>query len=133
MNGRDPSRREFLVRSLSGVGGAWVVANYSGIEEAAAFAQQAAPAGRSAAFTFLTSAQAADVEAMASRIIPTDSTPGAREARVVVFIDRILTTFEKGAQQDYTKGLGELAARRSSSIRRRAALPRFPPPIRSKC
>ena len=58
---------------------------------------------------FFTAAQAAEVEAMAAQIIPTDSTPGAREARVIVFIDRILNTFEKESRQDYTKGLGELA------------------------
>jgi len=28
---------------------------------------------------------------------------------VIVFIDRILNTFEKESRQDYTKGLGELA------------------------
>jgi gluconate 2-dehydrogenase gamma chain len=47
---------------------------------------------------------------MAAQIIPTDATPGAREARVIVFIDRILTTFEKDAQSEYTKGLAELTA-----------------------
>ncbi len=46
---------------------------------------------------------------MAAQIIPTDSTPGAREARVIVFIDRILTTFEKDAQDAYRKGLDLLA------------------------
>lgn len=105
MNGREPSRREFLFRSLSGVGAAWALSNTAGIAEAAAFAGQA---GATPRFTFLTAAQAADVEAMAAQIIPTDSTPGAREARVVVFIDRILTTFEKDAQPEYSKGLVEL-------------------------
>ncbi len=47
---------------------------------------------------------------MAAQIIPTDDTPGAREARVVNFIDRALTTFEKGRQADYRTGLDELAA-----------------------
>jgi len=108
MSGRDRSRREFLVKSLSGVGAAWAVANYAGIEEAYAFVQQAAKSG-TPSLAFFTAAQAADVEAMAAQIIPTDSTPGAREARVIVFIDRILNTFEKGSRQDYTKGLGELA------------------------
>lgn len=108
MSGRERSRREFLVRSLSGVGAAWAVANYAGIEDAYAFVQQSGKAGP-AAFAFFTSAQAADVEAMASQIIPTDATPGAREARVVVFIDRILNTFEKDEQANYTKGLAQVA------------------------
>jgi gluconate 2-dehydrogenase gamma chain len=109
MSGRERSRREFLLKSLTGVGAAWAVANYAGIEEAYAFVQQSAKNGP-ASFAFFTAPQAAEIEAMAAQIIPTDSTPGAREARVIVFIDRILNTFEKRAQADYTKGLGELAA-----------------------
>jgi gluconate 2-dehydrogenase gamma chain len=110
MSGRERSRREFLVKSLSGVGAAWVAANAAGIEEAYAFVQQTARTGAPAKMSFFTPAQAAEIEAMAAQIIPTDSTPGAREARCIVFIDHILTTFEKDAQGDYTKGLTELAA-----------------------
>ena len=47
---------------------------------------------------------------MAAQIIPTDETPGAREARVVDFIDRALVTFSKGSQSAYTKGLADLQA-----------------------
>lgn len=39
--------------------------------------------------------QAADIDAIASRIIPTTDTPGAHEAGVVFFIDRTMTTFAK--------------------------------------
>ncbi len=42
---------------------------------------------------FLTAAEAADVEAICAQIIPTDSTPGAREAGVLVFVDRALASF----------------------------------------
>jgi gluconate 2-dehydrogenase gamma chain len=45
---------------------------------------------------------------MTAQIIPTDSTPGAREARVVQFIDRALVTFEKSRQPTYTHGLKDL-------------------------
>ena len=113
MSGRERSRREFLLKSLTGVGAAWAVANYAGIEEAYAFVQQSAKNGP-ATFAFFTAPQAADIEAMAAQIIPTDSTPGAREAHVIVFIDRILNTFEKDEQANYTKGLGELAAQTKS-------------------
>ena len=111
MSARDQSRREFLLGSLSGVGAAWVVANVAGIEEAQAFVQQAAGAARPPSFAFFTPAQAAEVEAMAAQIIPTDSTPGAREARVIHFIDRVLTTFEKQRQGEYLEGLKLLQAR----------------------
>ena len=116
MSERERSRREFLVTSLSGVGAAWAVANYAGIEDAYAFVQQSARTGASPTFAFFTAAQAADVEAMAAQIIPTDATPGAREARVIVFIDRILNTFEKDEQGNYTKGLAALAAQTKQSF-----------------
>ena len=115
MSTPETSRREFLVRSVSGLGAAWVAANYAGIVEASAFAQQA---GRAAplAFVFFTPAQAVEVDAIASQIIPSDTTPGAREARVVHFIDRALTTFERGRQADYTKGLADLLAESQKAV-----------------
>jgi len=45
---------------------------------------------------------------MAAQIIPADDTPGAREARVIYFIDRALTTFERDQQPLYRQGLTEL-------------------------
>ena len=51
-----------------------------------------------AKFEFFTAAEAAEVEAMSSRIIPTDETPGAKEAGVVYFIDRALVTFASDSQ-----------------------------------
>ena len=57
---------------------------------------------------------------MAAQIIPTDATPGAREAQGDQFIDRALTTFEKDAQADYTKGLGELSSADQTVVSRRA-------------
>ena len=102
------SRREFLIRSVSGLGATWVAANYSSIVDAADYVQQAARTGQPATFAFFTPEQATEVEAMAAQIIPSDDTPGAREARVINFIDRALTTFEKESQNEYVKGLQEL-------------------------
>ena len=116
MSTRDTSRREFLVNSVSGVAAAWVAANCTAILDAADFAQQAAPAGRAASFAYFTPAQAAQVEAMAAQIIPTDTTPGAREARVINFIDRALSTFERERQQDYVQGLNELEAQTKTAF-----------------
>jgi gluconate 2-dehydrogenase gamma chain len=56
----------------------------------------------------LTPEQAAEIEAMTARIIPTDQTPGAREAGVVYFIDTSLTTFAKDQQQLFADGLAKL-------------------------
>ena len=45
---------------------------------------------------------------MAAQIIPADDTLGAREVRVVYFIDRTLTTFDREKQANYTQGLKDL-------------------------
>src|SRR5690349_4410967 len=48
--------------------------------EAHAAARAAAQSGTSLAYTLLGAVDAADVEALTSQIIPSDETPGAREA-----------------------------------------------------
>jgi len=49
----------------------------------------------------------ADVEAITSHIIPTDTTPGAREAGVARFIERALTSFLAPMAEDFHAGLQE--------------------------
>ncbi len=51
------------------------------------------------------------MEALASAIIPSDGTPGAREAGVVYFIDRALVTFSADDQKTYRRDLPELQKR----------------------
>lgn len=104
------SRRAFLRESAAGLGASWVAANYPGIVAAQEFVQATARSGEPIRFAFFTPAQAVEVEAVTARIIPADETPGAREARVVAFIDRALVTFERGRQPDYIDGLDDLAA-----------------------
>src|ERR1035438_9247708 len=60
---------------------------------------------------FFTPDQAKEIDAITSRIIPTDETPGAHEAGVVYFIDRALTTFAIDNQKIYREGLPEMQAR----------------------
>jgi hypothetical protein len=110
MSTRGKSRRAFLVESVTGLGGAWVATHYSSILAAEEYVQRAARSGQPATFAFFTAEQAAEIEAMAAQIIPTDSTPGAREARVIHFIDRALTTFARTSQPLYTQGLADLQA-----------------------
>lgn len=57
---------------------------------------------------FFTAAEAAVVEAMASCILPSDETPGAREAGVVRFIDLALAGFHRDMQPLYRRGIAEL-------------------------
>jgi gluconate 2-dehydrogenase gamma chain len=63
------------------------------------------------AFQILTPDQAADIEAFTAQIIPTDETPGAREANVVYFIDRALATFAGDYRPDFKKGMADLRVR----------------------
>jgi gluconate 2-dehydrogenase gamma chain len=111
MDSADLSRRHFLIRSAAGVGAAWLTANWPAILEASQHAQHAAQAAAPLKFEFFTPEQSAEVEAIAAQIIPTDDSPGAREARVIYFIDRALTTFDKDAQKEYTEGLPQLQAK----------------------
>ncbi len=110
MSTQGKSRRSFLIDSVSGLGGAWVAANYPAILAAEEYVREEAESGQPADFAFFTPEQAVEVDEMTAHIIPTDHTPGAREARVVSFIDRALVTFERGRQADYTQGLIDLEA-----------------------
>lgn len=116
MSTRARSRRAFLIESTAGLSGAWVAANYSGILSAERYVLKAAQSGQPMKLQFFTPDQAAEVEAIAAQIIPTDDTPGAREARVINFIDRALTTFAKNSQQAYTKGLADVQAQASQLV-----------------
>ena len=98
----ETSRRKFLVASMTGLSATWVAANWDSAVKAADMAP-------GTAMTFFTPTQALDVEAISAQIIPTTDTPGAKEARVVVFIDLALVTFAKNAQDTYTKGFADLA------------------------
>ena len=111
MSTKGKSRRSFLVNSVAGLNAAWVTANYPGILAAQEHVRQATQAGGVPKLAFLTEAQAVEVEAITAQIIPTDETPGAREAHGVYFIDRALSTFDKGRQPAYVQGLQDLQAK----------------------
>ena len=98
-------RRRFLRSGLSGVGTAWITLHWPAVVAAAEHAAQATKAVTSPKLEVLTAEQAAEVEAVAGRIIPSDDSPGAREAGAVYFIDRALATFASGSRDDYQKGL----------------------------
>src|ERR1700740_3642755 len=105
------SRRRFLSHSISGLSSAWITANWPAVISAADHAHRAAQSATPPKFEFFSSEQAAEVDAIAARIIPADGTPGAHEAGVVYFIDRALTTFASDDQKTYKEGLPELQAR----------------------
>ena len=130
MSTRGTSRRNFLLESAAGLSGAWVAANYAGILAAEDYVLEAAQSGKPVSFQFFTPEQAVEIEAMAAQIIPTDESPGAREARVINFIDRALSTFAKNSQ-GHTPKASPISMRRPS---RRSRAPRNSPrsPRRSR-
>ena len=105
------TRRRFLLDSLSGVSAAWVTTHWPAVLAAADHARAAARSSTPPKFEFFTPEQAAEIDAITARIIPTDETPGAREAGVVYFIDRALKTFASDSQKIFSDGLPELQAR----------------------
>jgi gluconate 2-dehydrogenase gamma chain len=107
----DLSRRSFLLRAGSGVSAIWLSAHWPAILSAAGHARKAAQSAAPLKFAFFSPEQAKEIDAITARIIPTDDLPGAREAGVVYFIDRALTTFAKDAQKTYRDGLAELQIR----------------------
>lgn len=105
------SRRGFLSQSLTGISAAWVAAHWPAMLSASAHARAAAQSLSAAKFDFFSPEQAVEIDAIASRIIPTTDTPGAHEAGVVFFIDRALVTFAKDNQKLYADGLPALQLR----------------------
>jgi gluconate 2-dehydrogenase gamma chain len=116
------SRREWILAWSLGLGAAWheVVA-------ARAHAHQAAQTGGAASLGYFSREAAADVEAIAAQIIPTTDTPGAREAGVIYFIDRALTTFDKDKQQIYRRGLAQVQAKRAEMFPRSKSIAALEP------
>jgi len=111
------SRRQFLLDSVVAASATWIGAHWPAALAAAQHAhnaaQQARPSAKSSAapkFDFFTPKLAAEIESITARIIPSDETPGAREAGVVYFIDRALVTFAKNDQKLYTAGITEVQA-----------------------
>ncbi|HKP85908.1 MAG TPA: gluconate 2-dehydrogenase subunit 3 family protein [Blastocatellia bacterium] len=116
MDKEEISRRLFLIRSCAGVGAAWLSSRWPEIVAAQEHAHSRAASAAPVNFEFFTPEEAAEVEAIAAQIIPTDDTPGAREARVIYFIDRALKTFDSDKQPLYKKGLLELQAKSKNPL-----------------
>ncbi len=64
-------------------------------------------------FVWFNPADAAEIKAIASQVIPDDHTPGAATAGVILFIDRSLAGYDQDKQQLYKRGLVETQAKRA--------------------
>ena len=108
--GTSVSRREF-VSGMAALGAVWMVAG-------TACTRESSWGGDTTKLVHFTPAQAAAVEAISSRILPSDDTPGAREAGVVYFVDQTLKGYAKEQAPlfaDGLKSLGEAVAKKHGS------------------
>jgi len=73
-------------------------------------------------FVSFDAATAAEIEAIAARIIPDDETPGARAAGVIWFLDGALAGYDEDQRGLYQRGLAEAQARRAELFPRSASI-----------
>jgi len=95
-------RREFvdaMAKALASTLGATALA------ELGTTAAYAAALPANAPYEFLTPDRVRLLDVITSHIVPTDDTPGAREARVVRFIDHAFATFFKDFQKNFSDTL----------------------------
>ena len=97
----DLTRRHYLLGSVG-------LAAWAEIAKAQQHAHESAAAPTPPRFESLDPATAADVAAIANQIIPSNDGPGAREAGVIYFIDRALSTFDSDKREAYRKGMQEV-------------------------
>ena len=88
MSGESISRRNFIQGSGAAAGSSLLRLTVPVLAAVAQAACSARDAG--AAFKTLSAAEALELEAIAARILPTTTTPGAREAGVIYFLDNVL-------------------------------------------
>jgi len=118
-----PSRREFLGTSSRIAGGGWLALHLPTLAGLAACGREAAERGDP--LVVLTPAEAESLAALADTILPPDDLPGAREAGVIHFMDRALSTHFPGMLEVIRPGLQDLdedAASRVSGASNFAAL-----------
>ena len=108
-----PSRRQFLTAVANLASVSWVTVNWPQIALAADGAEHSGhdmSAGGPTTLTTLSPAEAAEVDAVANLIVPGGATPGARDARVLYFIDNSLGSFWAAQLPSFREGLAEFAA-----------------------
>jgi gluconate 2-dehydrogenase gamma chain len=106
----DPAltRRTFLAASGTALATVWLAANPTALRASGAHAAMARDAAPPVPWLCLTPEEAADLEAIAAQIIPTDDLPGAREAGAVYFMDHSFATWAKDQLAALRSGLDDL-------------------------
>jgi gluconate 2-dehydrogenase gamma chain len=116
------NRREFVFGLAGAAASAWLATHLPELRATAAYAASVAP---EEPYEFFTPEQAREFDAISAQIVPTDETPGAREAHVLRFADRYFATVFKGAQpifQNDFKLLADAVAEKTRGNRSFAAL-----------
>ena len=105
MNESDISRRHFL-----GAGSSVTLAKLLGLSAPAltAIVETANASQERGTFAALSASDAADLAAVASRILPSDDTPGAEEAGVIYFMDAALSREMAGQKAMIVEGIAGL-------------------------
>ncbi len=104
------TRRKFLAQSAGALGLLFLDSlTPELLAQAGRHARASAASGGDQTLRFLTKQEAADFDAFAAQIIPSDDgTPGAREAGVVYFADYMLSAINPEQQQDFRNALKQL-------------------------
>ena len=100
------SRRSFLLSGGMALSSTWLAAHWPAIVVAAEHSHQKAVSDPET-FSFLRSAEIADVDALTAQIVPSGKTPGAREAHAIHFIDHSLATFFSWQAGAFRAGLAQ--------------------------
>jgi gluconate 2-dehydrogenase gamma chain len=98
-------RRDFLEAVSTALAGALSAGKLASVSDAFA-----ATIPESAPYEFLTADQVRLLDVVTAHIVPTDDTPGAREAHVVRFIDHAFATIFADFRKDFTEGLEQFTA-----------------------
>jgi gluconate 2-dehydrogenase gamma chain len=121
------TRRSFL-RAAVAASAAWAAADLVQVEDALAWAAEQTKAAGVGPFTVLTAQQAAVVDGLTSRILPSvDGRSGAHEAGVVYFIDRSLATFNAAQKKLYADGATDLDRRAAAKWKEAAGFAALTP------
>ncbi|MGE0621665.1 MAG: gluconate 2-dehydrogenase subunit 3 family protein [Pseudomonadales bacterium] len=120
----DLSRRRFLTTSGALGGVAWL--KLAGPTLAAITASACTARESASSFESFSEAEAAEITAIAARLIPTTDTPGATEAGVIHFIDKAFTRVGPwGPLDEFRVGLADFETAVAAAHRRQSfsALP----------
>jgi gluconate 2-dehydrogenase gamma chain len=103
-------RRSFIAMSGRTMGAGWLALNWPRIATAAGHAHSDARSATPRSFAILNAEMARSVDAMCAQIIPTDDSPGAREAGAVYFVDQALNGFYAAHRAEFMMDYAEFAA-----------------------